>query len=69
MAKARMKKLTILVPEDLLRRARKATKSGATPTVRRGLELVAARDLYDRLLKLRGKGGFSMTWQELRGEE
>jgi hypothetical protein len=64
-----MQKLTILVPRDLLRRARKATKSGATPTVRKGLELVAARDLYDRLLKLRGKGGFSMTWQELRGEE
>ena len=69
MAKTPMQKLTILVPRDLLRRARKATKSGATPTVRKGLELVAARDLYDRLLKLRGKGGFSMTWQELRGEE
>ena len=69
MAKPRIKKLTILVPEDLLRRAQRATKTGATPTVRRGLELVAARDVYDRLLALRGKVKFGMTWQELRGEE
>ena len=69
MAKERMKKLTILVPEDLLRRARRATKSGATPTVRKGLELLAAQDVYDRLLALEGKVKFGLTWQEMRGEE
>jgi hypothetical protein len=37
-----MKKLTILVPEDLLRKATKATRVGATPTVRMGLKLLAA---------------------------
>ena len=69
MPKERMKKLTILVPEDLLRRARRATKSGATPTVRKGLELLAAHDVYDRLLALEGKVKFGLTWQEMRGEE
>ncbi len=69
MAKDRMKKLTILVPEDLLRRAQKATKSGATPTVRKGLELLAAHDVYSRLLALQGKVKFGLTWQEMRGEE
>jgi len=69
MAKERMKKLTILVPEDLLRRAQRATKSGATPTVRKGLELLAAHDVYDRLLALEGKVKFGLTWQEMRGEE
>jgi hypothetical protein len=69
MAKERMKKLTILVPENLLRRARRATKSGATPTVRKGLELLAAHDVYDRLLALEGKVKFGLTWQEMRGEE
>ena len=69
MAKERMKKLTILVPEDLLRRARRATKSGATPTVRKGLEVLAAHDVYDRLLALEGKVKFGLTWQEMRGEE
>jgi len=69
MAKPQMQKLTVMVPKELLRRARRATKSGATPTVRKGLELLAAHDVYERLLEMRGKGGFSMTWQELRGEE
>ncbi len=69
MAKPRMKKLTILVPHDLLRKAQRTTKSGATPTVRKGLEVLAARDAYEGLRKLRGKVKFGLTWQELRGEE
>jgi hypothetical protein len=69
MPKPHLKKLTVMVPEDLLRRARKATRSGTTPTVRKGLELVAAQEAYDRLLKMRGKVKFGLTWQEMRGEE
>jgi hypothetical protein len=69
MAKQLMKKLTIMVPQDLLRRAQRATKTGATPTVRKGLELLAAHDVYDRLLALEGKVKFGLTWQEMRGEE
>jgi hypothetical protein len=69
MIKDRMKKLTILVPEDLLRKATAATKVGATPTVRMGLKLLAARRAYDRLLNLQGKVKFSLTWQEMRGKE
>ena len=69
MAKERMRKLTILIPEKLLRKARRVSKLGITPTVRKSLELLAAQDAYERLLKMRGKGGFSMTWQELRGDE
>ena len=69
MAKERMKKLTIIVPEALLRKATKATGAGATPTVRMGLKLLAARRAYDRLLELEGKVRFSLTWQEMRGDE
>jgi hypothetical protein len=69
MTKDRMKKLTILVPEDLLRKARAATRVGTTPTVRMGLKLLAARRAYDQLLDLQGKVSFSLTWQEMRGEE
>jgi hypothetical protein len=69
MAQNRMKKLTILVPEDLLRKATEATQVGATPTVRMGLKLLAARRAYDRLLGLQGKVKFSLTWEEMRGEE
>jgi len=69
MAKDRMKKLTVLVPENLLRKATEATRVGATPTVRMGLKLLAARRAYDRLLDLQGKVRFSLSWQEMRGEE
>ena len=69
MAKQRMKKLTILVPQDLLRRAQRATKAGATPTVRKGLELLAAHHAYDGLRKMRGKVRLGLTWQEMRGDE
>ena len=38
----KLKKLTLQVPDDLLTRATQATGEGITPTIRRGLELVAA---------------------------
>lgn len=69
MAKPQMQKLTVMVPKDLLRKARRATKAGATPTVRRGLELLATQEVYEQLLSMRGKVKFGMTWQELRGDE
>ena len=69
MAKERTKKVTMILPEDLLQRAMRVSKSGMTPTVKEGLKLLADRDIYARLLKMQGKGGFSMSWQELRGEE
>ena len=64
-----MKKAYCSVPEDLLEQATRATKSGITPTVRMGLKLLAAQDVYDRLLKMRGKVRFGLTWQEMRGDE
>lgn len=69
MAKKKMKKLTIIVPEDLLRRARRATRAGITPTVRQGLEILAKQDAFESLRALRGKVKLGMTWQELRGDE
>ena len=69
MRNERMKKLTVMVSEDLLRQATEATKSNATATVRAGFILLAARRAYDGLLANWGKVKFSRTWQELRGEE
>jgi len=54
------------VPEELLRRAQKATGGGLTATIRSGLQLVAARDAYDALRRLRGRVQFSVDWRELR---
>ena len=49
------RKVTVLLPHDLLDRALAASGEGITPTLRRGLELVAAKSVYQRLLKLKGK--------------
>jgi len=62
------RKITVDVPEVLLEKAQQATGSGITQTVRTGLQLVAASQAYDRLLELRGKVKFSLTWEELKDD-
>jgi hypothetical protein len=59
-------KITIEVPKDLLAKARKFTGKGITQTVRSGLQVLAASEAYENLLKLEGKVRFSRTWQELK---
>jgi uncharacterized protein (DUF2252 family) len=60
------KKVTVDVPEDLLRRAQKTTGQGITATIRTGLQLVAATGAYEALRRLRGSARFSIDWRELR---
>ncbi|PYQ58611.1 MAG: hypothetical protein DMF58_14710 [Acidobacteria bacterium] len=62
----RRKKITVQVPEDLLRRAQKQSRDGVTGTVRKGLELLAASDIYDRIRQLRGKVHLTYDLEELR---
>ena len=64
MAKAR--KITVEVPEDLLKKAQRASGSGVTQTVRAGLQLMAASEAYARLLQFQGKVRFSRSWEELK---
>ena len=45
---------------------REVLGQGVEATIRRGLELVAASQAYDELLKLKGKVEFSVDWRELR---
>lgn len=61
-----LRKLTVEVPADLLERATTASGKGVTPTVRRGLELVAAGGAYGRLRRFRGKVKFGIKLSELR---
>jgi hypothetical protein len=60
------RKVTIQVPRELLRKAQKSTGEGVTATIRKGLELVAARRAYDDLRRLRGRVPFSVDWEALR---
>jgi hypothetical protein len=60
------KKITIQVPSSLLQKAQSATKMGITPTIRQGLELVAAGRAYEKLRRMRGKVKFSINLKSLR---
>ena len=60
------RKVTVMLPEDLLERALRASGEGLTPTLRRGLELVAAKDAYRKLLKLKGKFDLNIDLDESR---
>ena len=61
-----VKKVTVDLPEDLLRRAQKSTGQGITATIRTGLQLVAATGAYEALRRLRGRARFSVDWRQLR---
>lgn len=63
---AATQKVTVEVPADLLRRARRSTGQGITATLRRGLELVAARNAYEELRRMRGKVKLALDLDALR---
>ena len=63
-----VQKITVEVPAALLEKARRASGTGITETVRTGLQLVAASRAYDRLRRLRGKVRFSRTFAELKAD-
>ena len=62
------RKITVEIPQDLLKKAQQASGTGITQTVRTGLQLVAASRTYARLRKLRGKVRFSRTLAELKAD-
>lgn len=61
-----IRKVTLNLPADLLKKALESSGVGVTETVRQGLELVAAAKAYDRLSKLKGKIRFDIDLKELR---
>ena len=65
----KLKKLTLQVPNDLLNRATQATGEGITPTIRRGLELVAAGGAYRNLRSLKGKVKLDLDLEKLRQDQ
>ncbi len=55
-----------MLPHDLLERAQGTTGEGVTATIRKGLELVAAREAARKLRELRGKVRFSVRLEVIR---
>jgi hypothetical protein len=60
------KKITVILPEDLIARALEASGDGLTPTLRKGLELVAAKNAYRELLKLKGKFDLGLDFEQIK---
>jgi hypothetical protein len=58
MQKQELRKVTVMLPKDLLDRAIKASGQGITPTIRKGLETITAAGAYEGLLRMRGKVTF-----------
>ena len=59
-------KVTVMLPKGLIQKAMKASGEGLTPTLRRGLELVAAKEAYRGLLKLKGKFDLGLDFEQVR---
>jgi hypothetical protein len=60
------RKVTVVLPEELMKRAQRASRLGLAPTIRQGLELVAAREAYAGLRALRGKMKLELDVKRLR---
>lgn len=60
------RKVTMNLPITVIERAMAATGASLTETTRIALEDLARKEACKRLLDLRGKVKFSMTWQELK---
>ena len=62
------KKITVEVPEELLKDAQANTRKGISETVRRGLKLLAAAQSFQQLRDMKGKVKFSKTTLELKDD-
>ncbi len=65
----KLRKVTMVLPDDLLKGALESTGDSLASTVRQGLELLRARVAYEKLRALRGKVKFSLDLETLRSDE
>ncbi len=59
-------KITVQVPQELLKHAQEASGQGITETVRLSLEMFEHKYAYQKLKSLRGSHKFSVNIEELR---
>lgn len=61
-----MRKVTVMLPEDLIARAQRYTGEGLTPTLRAALENLAVKQVYKDILDMQGKVKFGLTDKDIR---
>ncbi len=60
------KKITILIPLELLQRAQKITGEGITKTIRIALEFLAKKEIFRELSSLKGSYKSKLDLKKLR---
>ena len=66
MPQQQMRKVTVMLPKELVERATRASGVGLTPTIRKGLEAVIVAGAYQRIRERRGKVLLTINVDELR---
>ena len=66
MAMSTVKKITTLIPLDLLQQAQKVTGEGISQTIKTALELLAKREIYRQFRSLKGTYKFKLDLKKLR---
>jgi hypothetical protein len=66
MKSSKIKKVTMELPEDLVKEAQAETQQGLTETVRQGLEILVSRRASRQLAALRGKLDLKLDLSALR---
>ena len=61
-----LRKVTVMLPRELVASATAATGKGSTPTIRLGLQRVAAAKAFEELREIRGKVQISLDVDALR---
>ena len=64
-----MRKITAILPVEILDGAVQASGQSLTETLRLALQDYTHRTASERLLAMRGKVSFAMDWRELRGKD
>ena len=64
--KQQLRKVTVMLPSELLASATAATGKGITPTIRLSLERIAAGQAFEALRRMRGKVRLSIDVDSLR---
>jgi len=62
------RKLTVMIPEELINDAVKESGKNITDTIKEGLEMVRAKNAFRGLLKKRGKEKIKLDVKALRDD-
>ncbi len=68
MPKQTMRKVTVVLPRDLVDQATRVSGKGVTQTVREGLNKILVADAYQQIRNLRGKVKLSINVCDLRAD-